>query len=418
MNFLANAEAQYTHRVNGAEDAEKTFRERAWSEFSRLGLPDKHTEEWRYSSLKGITRAPLPFAVDSAPVPAAIERLRERYQMDFDVLVVVDGRLRLEQSALSAEFKECVSAPTFSAQNFGDGFSSLTAAVANPGVRVHVPDGLRLQRPVLVLRASSGGAHWRPVYNEIDIEEGGCLQMAEIFLGDQAASLHTEITRGRVGVGAKLGFLRIQHEGATASHYSDVALRVEEAASLHLDQINGGAAWSRTSLTAELRGREAEACVHGITFGGGEQHGDQRIQVSHFAADTRSQQYFKGVLKDRARGVVNGKIFIAQDAQRVDSRQLNHALLLSSGAEADIKPELEIYADDVKANHGASIGRLDQDKLFYLVSRGISPAEAQRMLARAFVDDVVMKISSSDLRRLADDFLADLLPSFVTEMQA
>ena len=119
---------------------------------------------------------------------------------------------------------------------------------------------------------------------------------------------------------------------------------------------------------------------------------------------------------DQARGVVNGKIHIAANAQEVASAQLNHALLLSPGAEADIKPELEIYADNVKANHGASIGRPDEDKLFYLESRGIRPIEARQMLARAFVNDVLMKIESRDLRALAGDRVASWLPAFATEM--
>jgi Fe-S cluster assembly protein SufD len=182
--------------------------------------------------------------------------------------------------------------------------------------------------------------------------------------------------------------------------------------------LNSGALWARTSLRADTDGIEAEATVSGITFARGKQHNDQRILVNHFCADTRSSQLFKGVLKDQSRGVVNGKIYIAQDAQEVVSSQLNHALLLSPGAEADIKPELEIYADDVKANHGASIGRLDQDKVFYLVSRGIRRHQAQQMLAHAFVTDVLMKIESRELRALADERVNGWLPAFIEEMEA
>jgi Fe-S cluster assembly protein SufD len=132
---------------------------------------------------------------------------------------------------------------------------------------------------------------------------------------------------------------------------------------------------------------------------------------------SESSQLFKGVLKDTARGVLNGKIYIAKDAQKVSSMQLNHNLLLSKGAEADTKPELEIYADDVKANHGASIGRLDEDKVFYLMSRGIPRALAQQMLAHAFVGDVLMKIGPRLLRRFADACVHGWLPDFSADIE-
>jgi len=128
---------------------------------------------------------------------------------------------------------------------------------------------------------------------------------------------------------------------------------------------------------------------------------------------TVSSQLFKGILKDRARGVLNGKIYIGPKAQKVASSQLNHNLLLSPTAEADTKPELEIYADDVKANHGATVGRMDGEKLFYLLSRGLPLHESRQMLARAFVDEVLMKIASRSSRQFVQSRMESLLRDFL-----
>ena len=184
-----------------------------------------------------------------------------------------------------------------------------------------------------------------------------------------------------------------------------------------LGQLNSGAAWARGSLKIDIKGEHCEANIHGLTLARGEQHIDQRVEVNHHAALTTSSQLFKGVLKDHARGVLNGKIFIARDAQKVVSSQLNHNLLLSSTAEADTKPELEIYADDVKANHGASVGQLDEAKLFYLLSRAIPRHEAVQMLARAFAGDVLMKVPALALRELLSEQVAAVLPDFAPQME-
>ncbi|MBX3020699.1 MAG: Fe-S cluster assembly protein SufD [Bdellovibrionales bacterium] len=419
MSFIDRAKTQFEGRLKDARGHEKNFREQAWSEFDRLGLPDRKNEAWKYSALRDIVKTEWPEAPAVASVPAYVVTLRERYQIDFDVLVLINGRLNLQASVVSAELKPCLSSPQYDGRRlFEDGFTSLAAAVSHGGVRINVPAGLRLQRPVLLLRVQQGDPAWAAVYNEIRLGADSRLDMAELFTSVASSYLRTEISQAHIGVGAQLHWLRLQEEPLSASHFCDVDARLEEAAELHLDQINAGSRWARTSLRAEILGREAEAAIHGISFGREEQHIDQRILVSHQAGESRSSQLFKGVLKDQARGVVNGKIYIAQNAQKVTSSQLNHTLLLSPGAEADTKPELEIYADDVKANHGASIGRMDRDKIFYLISRGIPPAEAQQMLAHAFVGDVLMKISSRDLRRLAGERLTGLLPDFATELEA
>lgn len=168
----------------------------------------------------------------------------------------------------------------------------------------------------------------------------------------------------------------------------------------------------RQSYTIEQCGENAESSCNGLYLADGVEHSDHRVVMRHLKPNGRSRQLYKGVLKGKARTVFNGKIYIEKDAQKIDSNQLNNNLILSQGAEADSKPELEVYADDVKANHGSSIGRLDEDQLFYLRSRCLSRAEAVQYLARGFVRDVSLQLQSLRLRDAAEIWISKQFGEF------
>ena len=415
MTFLERATATYQDRLRGATGPEAAFRARAWAEFESRGLPARSHEAWRYSSITAVTgvRGADVVAGDSTlPSPAVIE-LRERWRGEFDVLVVIDGRLRRDQSVIAADLDQAIGPAHFDHQpTLGDGFSSLVTAVSVAGLRLTLPPGQRLARPVLILHAQSAGAAWSPTLNQIELGENAELDLAVVHLGE-GEYLRSEVTHVTLARGAQLTWVRLNQEDRRARHFSETSVTLAADATLNVAQINAGGAWTRASMLATVDGPGAAANMLGLMFGRDLQHIDQRIEVRHLAANTSSVQLFKGVLRDRARGILNGKIFIAPGAQKVSSSQTNHNLLLSPGAEANTHPELEIYADDVKANHGASIGRLDEDRIFYLTSRGLRRDLAQRMLAQAFVADVLMKITSPKLRRLAESRVEDFLPEFL-----
>lgn len=371
MTFSERADTQYKEILARSQGGERALRERAWGEFLKRGLPGRRTEEWKYSSLATLTRTPWEISSPAGEFPYA----------DFDV-------------------------------EFEDGWQGLTVALAAPGHVHHITKDTTLN----LTHDAPAGRQLLPKLHRISVAEGVTLRVCEDFTGQGSEYWRSDFTQVLIARGARVEWLRIQDEDPGASHISNVQVRLHEGARLRWVQLNGGAAWSRSALRADVLGRGAEVHIDGLTFARGSQHADQRVEVRHMAGETISSQLFKGILKDRARGVLNGKIYIARDAQKVDSRQLNHNLLLSTGAEADTKPELEIYADDVKANHGASIGRLDESKIFYLMSRGIKRAEARRMLAEAFIADILMKIESSELRDFADQRVARWLPEFAEEM--
>lgn len=425
MSFLNAVQSEYERAVTSSPGgADLAARERAWAVFNKMGLPTRKTEAWRYSTLAGLTRS----AWASPPagrgmIPAAATALREIWRDRFDVLMVVNGEARLSESVLSPEWSALIGSAALAdtedghPASFEDGFAGLATAISRPGVDLMVPAGHRSRRPLLLIRAQHGEGAWAATNNRIRLGADAEVDLGEIFLSETGRGLRTDLTRVTLAPGSRLNWLRMQEDGADFSHFAEVSAELADSSGLFLHQLNRGGAWMRGTLRADIRGEGAEAQVSGLTFGHSSQHIEQRVIANHLAPRTTSTQLFKAVLKDRARGVLNGKIFIAQDAQKVSSSQLNHNLLLSPGAEADTKPELEIYADDVKANHGASVGRLDEGKMFYLMSRGIRRDLAQQMLARAFVGDVLMKIGAPVLRDLAETRVAGWLPDFAAGMR-
>lgn len=420
MNFVESVKQKYDRSLSAARSgAEKSFRERAWSEFQRQGLPDRKNEAWKYSNLTSISQAEWSDAGAGEPISSQVQALLQACKVDFEIAVLTNGEFDKKNSVLTLESGyefQAGSAPTEFA--FGDGFISLAAAVSRGGYTLRVAPGVVYPKPLLIVHNSSGRKNWSSTLNRVVLGEGAEFQLCEIFVGDAEEYLRTDLTAVEMEENARFSWARVQSESAGASHFSDAQVRLRKNSTLNFTQLNSGAAWARASLNAELLGENAEARVNGLTFARGEQHIDQRVQVRHLAPLTNSSQLFKGVLKDRARGILNGKIYIAAGAQKVNSSQLNHNLLLSSTAEADTKPELEIFADDVKANHGASVGRLDEDKLFYLLSRGIPHAQAVSMLARAFVSDVLMKIPSRVQQNWLANQVEGTLPEFAAQMES
>lgn len=430
MNFAGRAETHFKHLIAGVAGGEKAFRQEAWDRYAQLGLPARKSEAWKYTTLNTANWDSWDLSPSAAPngargtasttgtshLPAVATQLISTWGGEFSLVFTVNGVLRADLSTLDARYLLPLDFSTLKL-NYADGWSGLTSALARPCVVLDVPAGEHVDKPVLIVHTQTSASTWCPSVNHIRLGTGASLQLAEIHVGVDAPYLRSEIVLCELGAGASLSWTRIQQEEIGPMHFSEVQSRLAADASLNLTQLHGGSAWCRSSLRAEILGERASAHLSGLTFARGRQHIDQRVEVRHVKGLSESAQLFKGVLKDHARGVLNGKILIERDAQKVSSIQMNHNLLLSPTAEADTKPELEIYADDVKANHGASIGRLDEAKVFYLMSRGINRALAQQMLAHAFVGDVLMKISSLPLRRFADACVKSWLPEFSAEME-
>ncbi|TWW09261.1 hypothetical protein E3A20_16110 [Planctomyces bekefii] len=199
---------------------------------------------------------------------------------------------------------------------------------------------------------------------------------------------------------ARLNYLRIQNEGAASSHIGMVEARVAAGAALHTFVYTDGGRLSRFDLQIDLLGEKAEARLDGLYLATGSQHVDHHTVVRHLAPEAKSSQVYKGVIGGAARAVFNGKIEVHSEAFQSEARQLNKNLLLTPEAEIDTKPELQIDTDDVKCSHGATVGRLNADELFYLKSRGIAAGEAEKMLIAAYGRDVISRMEDVKFRDL------------------
>lgn len=377
-----------------------SVRDEAAALFKAAGLPTVRDEAWRYTSLRSLVsfsfEEPLT-AVGSAPDLAPT--------LDAPRLVTIDGRYQPELSSPP----ETVTLTTF-ADNpvFGhkpdakQPMVALNTMMADDGIRLHVAAGVDAGTIVLL---SIGVDNHRPVAfhprHRIELEAGAKLTIVEVARGE-GTYLHNAVHEIVVGVGATLAHVRLQEESAEAFHVQTGFAEIAEAGTYDAFVLTLGSRLSRTEIHARLMGPTAAVHLNGAQLLGGDQHGDITTVVAHDAPNCASRQTIKNVLSDRSRGVFQGRIEVARIAQKTDGYQMNQALLLSPGAEIDCKPQLEIYADDVKCSHGATVGELDADQLFFLRSRGIPLEQARSMLVRAFLAEALDPIAHDDARAMLE----------------
>lgn len=274
--------------------------------------------------------------------------------------------------------------------------ANLAVAEAPQEVVIHKNGGEVCEQPEDVLFTGAEGQHSQPVL-KITLEDGAQATIIERHQGEGAywKNMTTEI---EIGQGAILNHVRIQNDAPAAVQTNMVSLKAARDAVYNGFTLNIGAKLTRHEIHAVIEGENAEVSFNGLNMLGGEQHGDTTILIEHTAPNCKSNQFYRSLLNGKAHGVFQGKVHVHRAAQKTDGYQLSNALLLSPGAEMDTKPELEIYADDVKCSHGATTGQLDEEPLFYLRQRGLSEAQARLLLVQAFVDEVVEKVENEPVR--------------------
>lgn len=240
------------------------------------------------------------------------------------------------------------------------------------------------------------GQHTQPSL-KIVLEEGAQLTIVERHNGE-GAYWKNMVTEIELGPNANLQHIRLQNDDKNAVNTDLVRLKVDKDAVYNGFSLNMGGKLSRHEIHADINGENSEISFNGLNMLNGEQHGDTTILIEHKAPNCRSNQFYRTLLDDKSRGVFQGKVHVHQEAQKTDGYQLSNTLLLSTDAEMDTKPELEIYADDVKCSHGATTGQLDEEPLFYLRQRGLNEAQARLLLVQAFVDEVAEKVEDESFR--------------------
>jgi len=334
-----------------------------------LALPNRRVEEWKYSDLaRALGDAGFGEAsarVEVTALPAGVETI----ELDQSVIPLW----------ISAHYGK------LKANNVG----ALSLAKTRSGVALHVAKGQVVAEPLRL--AVTGEGHVRLL---LVLEEGASLTLLEDFDPAGTRNAGFEIV---LGANAELRHVRLA-PASGAVQVEEVSLRLARDARYHGHFANFGAKLSRTELAIALEGEGSEAHLSGVTVLSGDAHADVTTQVTHAVGRTHSTQLFKKVVAGHGQAVYQGKVTVAKGADGADSRQTAKALLLSERAEADLKPELEILADDVKCAHGAAVGDLDTDSLFYLRARGIPEKEARHLLIHAFLEDALTDIAHDDLR--------------------
>jgi len=405
-------------RLNGAGPATvAALRERALRRFTEFGFPTTRLEEWRFTDVARIAQRPFALSEPTGDAEATAEAAARRLQIPGAIEVVfVNGHYApalsspmLEMPAyagsLAAALRtqpELIEPHLGRYAEFEQPAASLTAlntAFISDGAFVYVPIGMQLREPIHCLFISVAGgmpavAHPR---NLIVLGEGGAATVIEHYAG--AGEYWTNaVTEAVVGAGASLVHQKVQREAAEAFHVATLAVEQAGESRFSSHVVSLGATLARGEIGTRLDASGAACTFDGLYLATGTQHVDHHTTIDHRQPRGTSRELYKGILDGRAAGVFNGKVYVRPHAQQSDAQQMNKNLLLSDDATIDTKPQLEIFADDVKCSHGATIGQLDEDAIFYLRARGVDAAAAREMLIVAFANELIDRVTVAPLR--------------------
>jgi len=421
--------------AEGAADFLRDYRANAWEAYVRSPLPVPTDEAWRRTDIRGLTNLSLTPAIspEQSILPCALP-LRDgvgvsEYPRGIpeDLLapltseshggqmIITSGgvytSLDPELTAKGVIYTDLLTAekqhPNILANILGQvvradegKFASLAAALANQGALVYVPHNVQLERPLHSLLWGPGGGRAFFTHLLVWVEEGASLTYVHEAASptEQEASLHAGIVEIHLGQGANLHFVELQSWGEHVWNFSHERARVSRDA--NLDWIFGaiGSKLTKNFSDLDLVGEGATGRMSGFYFTDGTQHLDHDTQQNHLAPHTTSDLLFKGALKDQSRSVWQGMIYVAPGAMKTDGYQANRNLILSPKARADSIPGLEILADDVRCTHGATVGKIDPEQVFYLRSRGIPYGEAERLIVEGFFDPIMQRIPFEGVR--------------------
>lgn len=387
--------------------------------FAELGFPTREHEEWRFTNVAPIARMPLEAL--EAPAGRVKEKDLERFSFKgFKArrLVFVDGFFSSELSSkipvsnkglkiLNLEDAARGNFP-FTSHHLGryaryddNPFAALNTAFLRDGAVVLVPARQVEEEPIHIIYVSTG-AKPNAMTNPrtlIIAQTGSQAKVVEQYVSlADAPSLTNAVTEIVVEENAVLEHCKIQEESSRAYHVATIQTHQGRASNLISHSISMGGSLARNTITCALEGEKIECTLNGLYLGADDQLVDHHTAIHHNQPNCNSHEYYHGILDGRSTGVFNGKIFVRPEAQKTDAKQNNKNLLLSDDATVNTKPQLEIFADDVKCTHGATIGQLDEDSIFYLRARGIGLENARKMLLHAFASEIVNRISMEPVR--------------------
>ena len=404
----------------------KNARVRAIEQFVELGFPTTKQENWKYTSLASIDGRGFQPSMPGKAHPDCLAAMADlKLDSDAHLLVFINGHYSANHSLLKTLPAGVILASVNSVlerhpekleQYFGDakyatGVGALNSALFADGYVLIVPERTEVEAAIHVLFLQTASDTIANVKNFIIAETGSRARVIEHFaaLGDFAYfnNISTEISTAR---DARIEHLKLQQESASASHIADIRATQQQASEFSSYSFALGGILSRNDIATYFAGEHGHCAMNGLYLTQGKQVVDHHTRIDHAKPRCVSREFYKGILDGTSRAVFNGKVIVHQDAQQTDASQSNRNLLLSDNAEVDTKPELEIYADDVKCAHGATVGQLDANQLFYLRTRGIDENSARTLLIFAFAEDLVSGLTYLPLRERIEHILMSRLP--------
>jgi Fe-S cluster assembly protein SufD len=371
----------------------------------QLELPTTRVEDWKYTRTVRISQEHWELSQAAAAVNLSDYAIPG---LDAHVLVFVDGVFRNDLSNHSLGTSLSVEAYDRAEFSFASIFSAMNVAHCTGYIRVSIAKGLELEKPVLIHHIASlpkGAA--LPVI-EVEVASSAKAHFIEKFSSEKTASSFTQrMLLVNVAENGELKWDKIQMEGAQNFLMNEEHTHLSNDSRFTINTLTVDGLWVRNTLNIALDGSNVEANLHGIYLPRNQQFVDNHTKVDHLQPHSNSNELYKGLINDQATGVFNGKVYVRKDAQKTNAYQSNANVLLHDDAQMNTKPELEIYADDVKCSHGTTTGRMDENAIFYLRSRGMSEENAQRLLTSAFIHDVLNKVDNQVVREYVLRALAE-----------
>ena len=416
------------------------LRQEGYKQFAEAGFPTTHDEDWRFTNVSAI--AQTSFAL------AGVARVTGTDLEQFDLsafacrLVFVNGRFARDLSTIPALAKgvkiaslaeEIAAAPATIEPHLGrylnfyrDAFAALNTAFIDDGAFIYIPRSTVVEQPICLLYVSVPGAeplmdHPR---NLVVVEENSQATIVEDYVslsGGETACFSNAVTELIAGESAVVSHYMVVRENEQTFNVSTLRIQQARSSNVSTHSLLLGGSLIRNNVHPVLAGEGAECLINGLFMANGRQHMDNYMLVEHASAHCDSRQFYNGILNGQAHGVFHGRIIVHKDAQKTDAKQTNRNLLLCDDAQIDTKPQLEIYADDVKCTHGATIGQVDENALFYLRSRGLDEVSAKHLLLQAFANECLERMHPGSVRDHVERLVAEWLPEtakFVGERAA
>ncbi|MEZ4752807.1 MAG: Fe-S cluster assembly protein SufD [Bdellovibrionota bacterium] len=408
MSWIQTSFAAMEANMNGASQLPvHQLRKEALSSLTKTGFPTAKDEDWKYTNVRDLLKRSYSLA-DKSEV--AIEFNQLVYKDAKYKAVFIDGSYHAEQSNLPAEVEakplsellkdssnSLVKERLAEYKDWG-AYAALNTAFSQDGFFLHLKSGQELSEPIHLIfftSSSSIATHPRII---LELEANTKSTIVESYYGAGAGYFTTALTQVKLGAGAYCDHYRIQDESLDAFHFSSLRIEQADKSIFRTHSFAFGSATARSEVWPVLNGSELDSTLNGLNVLSGKQHVDNFTVIDHAQPNSESHEHYKGVYSDQSKGVFSGTIIVRPDAQKTNAFQSNNSILLSDRAQAHSKPQLKIWADDVKCSHGATIGELDEEGMFYLISRGIDKEQSRNILIRAFANEIVGQVKLEALR--------------------